>query len=228
MRIGLICANDDELAPFLEEMEVTGTHEHAMLKFYEGKLCGKNVVALYSGVCKVNAAIATQVLIDHFEVDGVINAGVAGGMDPKVKILDTVVSTEIGYHDVADGILVEFHPWMKTKFFQADPQMLASAQKALASYPSKGSIHFGRMVTGEAFIDQEGRAQINETYHPLSVDMETGAMAHACYVNNIPFLAVRSITDADEETGDDAFNANLEEAVRIAKDVTLQVLRELV
>ena len=64
--------------------------EKAMLKFYEGQICDMQVVALFSGVCKVNSAIATQILIDIFGVNIVINAGVAGGMNPKLKIFDTV------------------------------------------------------------------------------------------------------------------------------------------
>ena len=109
-KLGIICAGDDELAPFLEELEVSSTIEKAMLKFYEGKLCGFEVVILFCGACKVNAAIATQILIDSFHVNAVINAGTAGGMDPALKIFDTVISTEVAYHDVEEEILTEFHP----------------------------------------------------------------------------------------------------------------------
>ena len=129
-KIGIICAGDDELAPFLEELEGSGTVEKAMLKFYEGKLCGFKVVILFCGACKVNAAIATQILIDTFHVDTVINAGTAGGMDPALKNFDTVISTEVAYHDVEEEILTEFHPWMKSVFFAADEKLLNYAKKA--------------------------------------------------------------------------------------------------
>ncbi len=227
MKYGLITANDNELKPFLKEIELTRTVDDTMLKVYEGTLGGKDVVMLYSGACKVNAGIATQILIDHYKVDAVINPGVAGGMDPKVKILDTVVSTEVAYHDVADFILTGFHPWMKDAFFRADEALLSTARKALENYPSEGKIYFGRTVTGEAFIENEGRDKINEMFHPLSVDMETGAMAHACYVNKIPFLSIRCITDTAEYSGDAAYEENLEAATENVKNITLQVLRSL-
>ncbi|MBO4687473.1 MAG: 5'-methylthioadenosine/adenosylhomocysteine nucleosidase [Clostridiales bacterium] len=227
MKLGLICANDNELAPFLKEMEVEHTVEKSMLKFYEGKLGGLDVVMLCAGACKVNAAIATQILIDHFQVEKVINAGVAGGMDPKVKILDTVVATEVTYHDVEDFILTEFHPWMKTAYFPSDPELLKKAHEALDGCESKGKIYFGRMVTGEAFIEDEGRDQINEKFHPLSVDMETGAMAHACYINEIPFLSIRCITDTAEYSGDNSYQENLAAATEEVKEITMQVLRAL-
>ena len=92
MRIGILCAGDTELEPFLACMEDCTITEKAMLKFYEGTLQGVAAVALYSGVCKVNAAIAAQILIDTFQVDAVINAGTAGGMDERLEIFDTVAA----------------------------------------------------------------------------------------------------------------------------------------
>ena len=232
-KIGIICAGDDELAPFLEELEVNDTVEKAMLKFYEGKLCGFEVVILFCGACKVNAAIAAQILIDSFHVNAVINAGTAGGMDPALKIFDTVISTEVAYHDVEEEILTEFHPWMKSVFFTADEKLLHYAKKATAIISSpgttsvKGKIYFGRMVTGEAFITDDGRQQIIDKFNPLSVDMETGSIAHVCYVNKIPFISIRTVTDTAEHSGSRTFEENLKEASKIAKEVTKAVLMEM-
>lgn len=130
--------------------------EKAMLKFYEGQICDMQVVALFSGVCKVNAAIATQILIDIFGVNIVINAGVAGGMDPKLKIFDTVISTEVCYHDVAQDVLTEFHPWLKTIFFEADRELIKISERAVKETEPKGKVFWGRIVTGESFITSEG------------------------------------------------------------------------
>ena len=124
MKIGILCAGDDELAPFLPQIKEMKMTEKAMLRFYEGKLGGADVVALYSGVCKVNAAIATQILIDTFGVSTVINAGTAGAIDEKLNLFDTVVATDCCYHDVADDILTDFHLWMKTVFFESAPYLL--------------------------------------------------------------------------------------------------------
>lgn len=226
-KIGIICAGDEELAPFLEELEVTGTVEKAMLKFYEGKLCGLEVVVLFCGGCKVNAAIAAQILIDCFKVGTIINAGTAGGMDPSLKILDTVISTEVAYHDVHEGILTEFHPWMKSVYFEADENLLNYAKAAVSKINTKGKIYFGRMVTGEAFITDEGRQQIIDKFNPLSVDMETGSIAHVCYVNKIPFIAIRTVTDTAEYSGTATFEENLRDSSKIAMEVTKAVLQEM-
>ena len=84
MKAGIICAGDEELAPFLPLIKDCKITEKAMLKFYYGQINGTEVVALYSGVCKVNAAIASQLLIDIFGVTIIINSGTAGGMAPEL------------------------------------------------------------------------------------------------------------------------------------------------
>ena len=227
MRVGIICAGDREVAPFLPIICECKTTEKAMLKFYEGTISNVEVVVLFSGVCKVNAAIATQILIDTYHVNTIINAGVAGGMNEKLEIFDTVISTEVAYHDVAPNILTEFHPWLETVFFKADQSLLSVAKKAVDKLEQNYKVFWGRMVTGEVFIADEGREKINEQFEPLTVDMETASIAHVCYVNNIPFISVRSITDTASHSGTGYFEENCEKAAGIAKDITVALLTEL-
>lgn len=222
-KIGIICAGDEELEPFLSHIEETTIREKAMLKFYEGKINNVSIVALYSGVCKVNAAIAAQILIDTYDIHCIINAGTAGGMDEGIELFDTIISTEIAYHDVEDDILTEFHPWMPSIYFQADETLLALAK----TLSKENKIHFGRMVTGEKFIEDNRRGTINEKYQPLSVDMETASIAHVCYANKVPFIAIRSITDTATHAGIENFEKNCKEASVIAKDVTLSFIERL-
>ena len=194
MKIGIICAGDEELSPFLPMIKDCKTVEKAMLKFYAGRIDSIEVIALFSGVCKVNAAIGTQLLVDLFSADMIINSGTAGGMDPGLDIFDTVISTEVCYHDVAPDILTEFHPWM----FTADPKLIRLSKTAVKKIRPAGKVIWGRMVTGESFITDEGRQKINQEFAPLTVDMETASIAHVCYVNRIPFLSIRCITDTAE------------------------------
>ena len=223
-KIGILCAGDDELAPFLPHIGEHKITKRAMLDFHEGNIHGIAVVVLYSGVCKVNAAIAAQLLIDVFHVDAVINAGTAGGIDESVSLFDTVISTQVAYHDVAEDLLTEFHPWLPTNYFEADPDMLTLAERLQAGYTT---LHFGKMMTGEQFISGSRRDEIKHNYAPLSVDMESAAIAHVCYVNAIPFLAIRTITDDAVHSGVETFSLNCQRAAAIAKDVTLELLAVL-
>lgn len=226
MKFGIVCAGDEELAPFLPMMDHCKVIEKARLKFYEGQIDGTEVVALFSGVCKVNAAIASQILIDIFDVNAIINSGTAGGMDPRLKIFDTVISTEVCYHDVAQDILTEFHPWMKSVFFEADQKLIELSKAAVEKTKFPGKVFWGRMVTGESFITEEGRQKINDEFAPLTVDMETASIAHVCYVNHIPFISVRCVTDTAEESGVSNFEENCAKASAIAKDTVVAILNE--
>lgn len=227
MKAGIVCAGDDELAPFLPIIRDRKETEKAMLRFYGGKIRGLEVAAVFSGVCKVNAAIASQILIDSFSVDMIINPGTAGGMNPKLKVFDTVISTEVSYHDVAPDILTEFHPWMKSVFFEADQELVELSKTAVGKMHPAGKVFWGRMVTGESFITQQGRKEINDRFAPLTADMETAAIAHVCHVNRIPFISVRCITDTAEHSGIGSFEDNCTRASVIAKDITLALINEL-
>lgn len=226
MKFGIVCAGDEELAPFLPMMDHCKVIEKARLKFYEGQIDGTEVVALFSGVCKVNAAIASQILIDIFDVNAIINSGTAGGMDTRLKIFDTVISTEVCYHDVAQDILTEFHPWMKSVFFEADQKLIELSKAAVEKTKFPGKVFWGRMVTGESFITEEGRQKINDEFAPLTVDMETASIAHVCYVNQIPFISVRCVTDTAEKSGVSNFEENCAKASAIAKNIVVAILNE--
>lgn len=224
MRIGILCAGDRELSPFLPLLEETAISRKAMLTFHEGRMDGADVVAVYSGVCKVNAAIAAQLLIDTYGCCVIINAGTAGAMDESLHIFDTVVSTEAVYHDVTEHILTEFHPWMPDAFFRADEGLLTAACRAAEEMPQ---VRFGRMVTGEQFITDEGREEINARFHPLTVDMETAAVAHVCHVNGVPFISVRTVTDTPAHRGTEAFETNCDHASEIAAGFVCRMLTAL-
>ena len=226
MKFGIVCAGDEELAPFLPMMDHCKVIEKARLKFYEGQIDGTEVVALFSGVCKVNVAIASQILIDIFDVNAIINSGTAGGMDTRLKIFDTVISTEVCYHDVAQDILTEFHPWMKSVFFEADQKLIELSKAAVEKTKFPGKVFWGRMVTGESFITEEGRQKINDEFAPLTVDMETASIAHVCYVNHIPFISVRCVTDTAEKSGVSNFEEKCAKASAIAKNIVVAILNE--
>ena len=227
MKIGILCASDEELAPFLPCIEDDTVVERAKLCFHCGRIGSADVAAVFSGVCKVNAAIAAQLLIERFGAELVLNAGTAGGMAPSLELLDTVISTEVVYHDVSPFILTQFHPWMETEFFRADEKLLAASHRAAETLGPARRVIWGRMATGEAFIDSEGRADVNRRYSPLCVDMESAGVAHVCYAFDVPFLSIRSLSDTADHRGVENFEANSRAASEASRDVTLALLRQL-
>ena len=97
----------EEIQPLIDKIEEAQRIRHARLEFSVGEFEGTPIVAVFSGVCKVNAAIAAQILIDKFDVTHIILTGVAGGLDQRLEIGDIVIGDEIAYHDVAREILTE-------------------------------------------------------------------------------------------------------------------------
>ena len=226
-KVGIICAVDREAAPFISFIEDYEISEKAMLKFYSGKIGDIPVVTLFCGVCKTNAAIATQILIDTYGCNIIINAGTAGGMDTKIKLLDTVISTESSYWDISEGILMEYHPKLESVYFKADKDLLDLVKQIVVKNVSEGKIHFGRMITGEAFIEDKYRDEINAHFSPLSVDMETASIAHVCYVNKIPYISIRTITDTAEHSGKQEFDLNCGKASQISANIVTAILNEM-
>lgn len=224
MKIGILCAGDDELAPFLPCLREPHITERAMLRFYEGTIGRHEVVTLYSGVCKVNAAIAAGILIDHFGVEAIVNAGVAGGIDPRLSLFDIVVGERAAHHDMAEDILTDFHPWMPSIYFPADEKLLGTAKTLWQNDPA---VFFGTMVTGKSFIDNDARTALLERFSPLSADMETAAVAQVSYVHKLPFLAVRAVSDTADHAGLASFEANVKKAAALAKDRVLALLAAL-
>ena len=224
MKIGIICAGDREIAPFLSHMEEDRVSVHAKLRVHEGKMRGIAVAVVESGVCKVNAAIAAAALIERYGVTAMINGGTAGGMAKDVRLMDTVVMTECAHHDVSAGILTDAHPYRNDIWFESDEKLLKIAKETLEN---DKNAHIGRMVSGEQFITVEGRERINREFAPLCVDMETAVIAQVCEAYDIPFIAVRSITDTAEHAGADNFERNVVEASKLSNIAVMRMLDRL-
>lgn len=223
-KFGIICAGEAELEPFLRHIENEKLSERATLKFHEGRVNGVSIAAVICGVGKVNAAIAAQVLIDIYGATAVINAGTGGGMDARVKVMDVVISEKAAYHDIADIELIGgFNPVLTSWTFEADTALVSAAREL---FGSDERVHFGLMATGDQFIEDDGRAEINSRLAPLSVDMETAAIAHVCRLNKTPYIAIRGITDNAEHMGLDNFEENCARASELSANMVLELIRK--
>ena len=223
MTTGIICASDDELAPFLSFMEEFSVVRKSMLKIYRGKIAGRSVAALYGGVGKINAAAATQLLADKFRCDAIINAGTAGALSDALKPFDTVAVVKTACYDADEDLITQYHPFLPSIWLGADEKLVERAEKAAQTFPSK--VYFGAAVTGDHFIsDDRTRRDLARTFNALCVDMESAAVAQVCRVNKIPFIAVRTISDCADGESKNLFDANSESAAAVAARFVLTLL----
>ena len=225
MKIGIIGAIDTEIALYLENMKINTKSEYIKRTFYEGTFNGKDIIISASGMGKVNAAATAQAMISEYKADCIIVSGVAGGMDKSLHIGDTVIADKVYYHDL-DLFLFEDHPKVKGGCFLPDKKLVNILENA-SPKEYKGKIVTGTAVTGDAFIETDGREEINAKFSPMCTDMETAAIAHICFVYDIPFAAVRSISDTEDESGFDTFEVNCKKAARSSYLVVESIIEKL-
>lgn len=197
--IGIIGAMEEEVAHLKEAMQVEETVERAAMTFVKGKLDGKDVVVVRSGIGKVNAGICAQILADLFEVDTLINTGVAGSLDAALDIGDIVISTDAVQHDMdvsALGDPVGQIPRMDTFAFPADERLVQLAVQA--NEEANPDIHTftGRVVSGDQFVsDGAVKERLVTQFQAKCTEMEGAAIAQAAYLNKISCVIIRAISD---------------------------------
>ena len=197
--IGIIGAMDEEVSRLKVNMQVKKVEKKACMEFFEGDLAGKDVVIVRSGIGKVNAGICTQILVDDFGVDAVINTGVAGSLRNEINIGDIVLSTDALQHDMdATGFGYEpgVIPRMEDSVFVADEKLRSLAKEVNESVNTEIATFEGRVVSGDQFIsDHDKKEQLVNTFQGYCTEMEGAAIAQVCYLNQIPFLIIRAISD---------------------------------
>ncbi|MBR0143791.1 MAG: 5'-methylthioadenosine/S-adenosylhomocysteine nucleosidase [Clostridia bacterium] len=226
MKIGILGPSGGEVGKLIESLEERRDKVRGQVRLYEGRLEGLPVVIGVSGVCKVNAAICAETLLLE-GAECLLVCGVAGGIDPHLRIGDTVICREIAYHDVDISFLRDDPPYLDSPWFHADGKLVLAAEKALGSEQDGKRIYSGKCVTGEAFIADEGREEIVKRFDPLCTDMETAAAAHVAKAHGIPFLAFRSITDTAEKSGLENFHENYLTSSAMAQKAVTLFLREI-
>lgn len=225
--LGIIGAMDEEVSKLKETMENVTIQSKASMDFYKGTMNGKNVVVVRSGIGKVNAGICTQILADEYGIDAVINTGIAGSLNASIDIGDIVLSTDALQHDVdATGFGYDLGviPRMKTSAFVADEKLRTLAKACCERVNPDIKVFEGRVVSGDQFIsDKDRKNYILEHFHGYCTEMEGAAIAQAAYLNKIPFLIIRAISDkADDSATVDypAFEAKaIEHSVRLVKEI---------
>jgi len=225
--IGIIGAMEEEIALLQQKSNIISEEQIIDLTFYKGTLHNKNMILVKSGIGKVNAALCTQILIDRFHVDCVINVGVAGAVYKQLSIGDIVISEDAVQHDMDTSVFgdpIGIIPRMKESYFKADKTLIDLAKKCSTTLTSKARIFTGRIASGDQFISTpQGKQKIWQTVQGYCAEMEGAAIAHACYVNHIPFVIIRSISDDAEDKSHIAY----EQFVKIAAENSSELLEKM-
>ncbi len=205
MKIGIITAMPIELEYILEKVTIIEKRKMKRNTFYVAKYMGNDLIMVTSGVSKTNAVAYTQLLIDYFDPDCLFNLGIAGGLQSGLKPSDIVIGEFYSHHDVKVNQMEELFPFI-SKF---------DTNKLLLDFVSENMPQAikGGIVSGERFVDStEQKEQIITTFGAAAVDMESSAIAHACYINELPFMAIRGISDLADDGAKDTYDFNEKKA----------------
>ena len=229
MTIGIIGAMDVEVTLLRQAMKNPVVTEISGIEFIQGELSGKDVVLARSGIGKVFAALCAQTMIVKFGVTSVINSGVAGTLTDQLHILDVAVSRACVQHDMdtspigdpyglLSGINVIELPADKT---MADTLVQVCREKSV-------NCRDGIIASGDQFVHtRERRDWISSQFKAIAVEMEAGAIAHVCYVNRVPFVSLRVISDEASGEAKIDYLSFVQKAAAISSDITMNWLKAL-
>ena len=199
LKIGIIGAMELEVEALKAKMSTSQITTKAGMDFYEGTLNNTPVVIVKSGIGKVNAALCTQILADLFQVSHIINTGVAGGLNVSLDIGDILISKDALHHDV-DVTIFGYQPGevpqIGCQAFTADAQLAALAKEVCEEVNPDIRAVIGRVVSGDQFISsQDVKERLISTFQGDCAEMEGASIAHSSFLNGIPFVIIRAISD---------------------------------
>ena len=229
MKIAIMGAMPEEIAPILEQIGEYKTTEYAKNTFYEGSYKGVELVIAYSKIGKVFSTLTATTMIEHFGATKLLFSGVAGAISPELKVGDLVVATKLSQHDL--DITAFGHPFgfvpEGAVFVEADKEMIEISKK-VASLMDK-VVKEGVIATGDQFVANEDRKNwIANEFSADALEMEGASVAVVCDALNIPFFILRSISDAADMDASFSFDEFLETSAIISAEFVMKMLDEIV
>ena len=227
-KIGIIFAMVEEINAFKDYVNIQNEYDIFDLHFYEGEVSNIQCMLVTCGVGKVNAARTTQILIDNYGVDMIINVGVAGGVGPNLKVLDIIVGDKLVQHDfdiTAFNHEKGYIPEVGV-FINSDEYLVKLACEVL----EKENINYycGVIASGDIFCTEEAMStKIAHKFNALCVEMEGASIAQVCYLSHIPFIVIRSISDVPGNKNALVYEEFLESSSKIVANALLNIIKNI-
>ena len=225
--IGIIVAMEEEkeaVLNIMEEKEIKDIYES---QFVQGKINNTKCILVRCGVGKVNAARTTQLLIDNFDVDCVINVGSAGAINSFLNIGDVVIGKHVVQHDFDITAFGHSKGYITGigDYIQCDETLVKKFTETINNFAKRDyNIKLGVVATGDIFCTEPWmKDKINAKFNADVVDMECAAIAQVCYLDSIPFIVIRSVSDTPNKKNASTFEENLELASKRSANILKEV-----
>ncbi len=229
MKIAIMGAMPEEIAPILEKLGEYKTTEFANNTYYEATYKGIELVVAYSKIGKVFSTLTATTMIQHFGCDKLLFSGVAGGINPSLKIGDLIVATKLSQHDLditAFGHPMGFVPGGSV-FVEADKDLIALS-KEVATELGK-TVQEGVIATGDQFIHQESiKENIVKNFSADALEMEGASVAVVCDALDVPFFILRAISDTADTDASFSFDEFMESSAVISAEFVMKMVDKIV
>ena len=217
-KIGIIGAMDEEIELLLNKIDISETINIAKMKFYCGTIQGKEVVLVRCGIGKVNASVCTQILISEFKVTHIVNTGVAGAVYDELNIGDLVISKNVIQHDFnakGFGYKQGEIPRLDKYIFDGDSYLIDISQRVSTEILKETKALVGTILSGDIFVaSPKTKEKLWSEFNGYCTEMEGAAIGHTCYLNDIPFVILRSMSDKADGSAHNNFNEFVEMAAK--------------
>lgn len=228
-KVGIIGAMDEEVEILINKMSNKTITDKAGMVYYSGQLSSKDVIVVKCGIGKINAAVCSQILISEFNVDVIINSGVAGALDNDLNIGDIVISKDTLNHDMdttAFGDEYGVIPRMEKSIFEAEKKLIDLAMKSGKKYNISTVI--GRVVSGDQFIaSKEKKEWLVKQFNGTCAEMEGVSIGQTAYLNDVPFLILRAISDKADGSAFVAYEDFKDDAIVNLSNLLIDMLENL-
>ena len=222
--VGIITAMNEELEAVRKLMDDEQDLKTIFgLDIIIGKIYNTDCVLVRCGAGKVNAARTTQILIDNFDINYIINIGVAGSLNYKFDIGDVIIGEKVVQHDfdiTAFGHSKGYVPGVGNEAF-SDHELLEKFKSLIKNSEEKiYNIETGTIATGDIFVTEISmKDKIASKFKADCVEMEASAVAQVCVLSNIPFISIRSISDKPNNSNEKDYEQNIKLASKRATNL---------
>jgi len=238
--IGIISAMKNEIDLLLGEADIERTDTIGGVDYYVGKLCGRDVVIVRSGIGKVLSASGATALLNNYDISEVYFTGIAGGVGDETEVLDEVIATSLVQHDYgqitnegfewtagSEGAPGEEREAGQDGYYPCDERLVDLAYNSAVKVVGEDHAFKGVIATGDQFVASEDYVNLlQDNHNAIACEMEGASVAVVCRQYDVPFVVIRAMSDKADGNAHESFDNMGDIAADNSSRIIMQMLKD--